>query len=149
MNKTLSGLMPKYVEEAVKSCCANCSLGQGPSSIDWSHDALNESSMKSNIESLLKAMLSETHISMPFFKDTVTTVGSSSSPYDYIPFLQSPGMAFFKRRPTRKEVGNNNATNMVHSLLSLYSVVVVLILFIVTAGLIFWCLVGQSIFTIN
>ena len=149
MNKTLSGLMPKYVEEAVSTCCGNCSLGQGPSSIDWSHDALNESSMKSNIESLLKAVLSETHIAMPFFKDTVTNVGSSSSPYDYIPFLQSPGMVFFKRRPTRKEVGNKNARNMVDSLLNLYSVLVVVILFIVTAGLIFWVLVGQSILAIH
>ena len=149
MNGSLSGIMPKYINEAVSSCCGNCSLGQGPSSIDWGHDALNRSSIKSSKEALLHAIMAETHVTLPFFKDTITMEGSSSTPYDFIPFLQSPGMAFFKRKPSKREVGNKSANNLVDSLLSLYSVLIVVILFIVLAGLVFWLLVSLSISTLK
>ena len=142
MNGSLSGIMPKFVTEAVSSCCGNCSLGQGPSSIDWGHDALNRSSIKSSKEALLDAIMAETHVTLPFFKDTITMEGSSSTPYDFIPFLQSPGMAFFKRKPSKREVGNKSANNLIESVFTLYSVVIVMVVFIVAAGCIFWILVS-------
>ena len=142
INGTLSGLMPKYINEAVSVCCGNCKLGQGPTTVDWNHDALNMTSMKSSIESMMSAILSQTHIGIPFFKDTVASERSPSLPYIYVSFLQSPGMAFFKRIPTSREVGNERASKLIDSLLSLYSVLVVVILFIATAGMIFWLLVS-------
>ena len=141
-NGSLSGIMPKFINESVISCCGNCSLGQGPSTIDWYHDASNASSTNRDRQSLMNAVLAGTHITMPFFKDTASAKGSPSTPYDYIPFLKSPGMAFFKRRPTRREVGNQIAADLVQSLLSLYPLFIVVIIFITLAGLVFWLLVS-------
>ena len=137
--------MPKYVNEAISTCCSNCSLGQGPSIIDWDHDALNHSSMKSNIGSMKSAIMSGTHITVPIFTDRKSADGSTSKPFKYIAFLQSPGMVFFKRKASSREVGNECAVKLIESLLSLYSLLIVVILFIVLAGLIFWLLVSGTI----
>ena len=144
INGTLSGIMPKYINEAVSICCGNCKFGQGPTTVDWNHDALNKTSMKTSIESMMQAIAAETHIAIPFFKDKVESEGSLSLPYIYIPVLQSPGMAFFKRNPTNREVGNEGASYLIDSLLNLYSVLVVVILFMATAGMIFWLLVSGT-----
>ena len=141
-NTTIAGIIPKYVDDAVEECCGNCTFGQGPSSVDWIHDAFSNSAMKQKKSSLLDATLSGTHIALPVFKESEEAAESASTLYDYIKFLPSSGMVFFKRKPSKIEIGNEGASKIVDSLLSLYTVLVVMVLFMTVAGFVFWFLVS-------
>ena len=141
-DRNISGILPKHIETAVASCCGNCSLGQGPSSVDWTHDATNASSFKYDREMLKKAIFAGTHITIPFFKDTIESEGSDSTMFDYVPMIVSPGMAIFKKKQSKREIGNQGAKNLIESMLGLYPVLIVMVLFTIVAGIIFWILVS-------
>ena len=140
--KSISGIMPKLIDRAVASCCGNCTFGQGPSSVDWTHDVTNASSFKHSREMLKKAILAGTHITIPFFKDTIESEGSASTVFDYVPMIVSPGMVIFKKKQSKIEIGNQGAKNLVESMLGLYPILIVMVLFTVIAGIIFWILVS-------
>ena len=106
------------------------------------HDAFSNSAMKQKKSSLLDATLSGTHIALPVFKESEEAAESASTLYDYIKFLPSSGMVFFKRKPSKIEIGNEGASKIVDSLLSLYTVLVVMVLFMTVAGFVFWFLVS-------
>ena len=134
--------MPKHIDKAITICCGNCSLGQGPSSVDWTHDATNANSFKQNREMLKNAIFAGTHISMPFFKDTIDIEGSDSTIFDYVPMIVSPGMVIFKKKSSKTEIGNKGASQLLDSMSSIYSMIGIMVLLTCTAGPIFWIFVS-------
>ncbi len=134
-NKTMTGILPKYVEEAVDICCGNCSGGQGTSQVDWVNGGSNSSSLQYEMHGLHEGILAGSHITVPLFRDTTEVEGNDASLYDYVPFVISPGMAVFKRKPALVQLGNEGATNMANSVFCLYPLLVVMVLLTALAGI--------------
>eukprot|EP00794_Sanderia_malayensis_P019880 gene19880-21821_t len=108
-HKAVSGILPKYVTEAIESCCGSCSRGHGKSYMNWTRDASGANPVKYTKSSLLDSIVAGTQVSLPLFQSTEEMTGSNNSLYYYVSFLPSPGITIFRRKPTDRELGNKGS----------------------------------------
>ncbi len=135
-----TGILPKYIDEAVQSCCGNCTGGHGGTSINWKKDKSNSHSVKFDMHSIMESMVAGTQIAVPVFRDS--KYDNPHALIAYVPFVDSPGVAIFQRKPTKREMGNKGAAILSESIFSQFPSIVLLVLFCVVAGIIYWFLVS-------
>eukprot|EP00794_Sanderia_malayensis_P019881 gene19881-21822_t len=137
-HKAVSGILPKYVTEAIESCCGSCSRGHGKSYMNWTRDASGANPVKYTKSSLLDSIVAGTQVSLPLFQSTEEMTGSNNSLYYYVSFLPSPGITIFRRKPTDRELGNKGSEITSSAVYKQYPYLLIMSLFVLIAGMLYW-----------
>ena len=144
MNDTISNgsVLLQIVDDAIVSCCGNCSRGQGISQIDWSKDANNASSLKFTVDSLVNASYDRTHVALPIFHTSDSTIETVYGYLTYVPVVPLAKMLVFRKKYSEKLLANAASSTVIDSLLMQYPLYTITILITVLAGILFWIFVS-------
>ena len=136
-------IIPQLVDEAITSCCGNCSGKHGISYVDWQQDALNNTSVKYSREEALQAIANGTHLALPIFNDEFELQGDIyNSEYVFVPILNTRNVLVFMKNPTKKELGNAASSVITSSLWEQWPLLLLSTVITILAGIVFWILVG-------
>ena len=136
-----NGILPKYVDAAIKTCCGTCANGIGSSHIDWVNNGFNSSSLQHDSKTVRDSVFFGTHIALPIYRDSLASVGSVDSPFIFVPMISSPGVAIFRVKPTLVVLGNISAANLTSSILELLTLLTIMILLTTLAGILIYAFV--------
>ena len=138
-------ILPALLDQAITSCCGNCSSTHGITKVNWEKDSRNSSSVKYSRQEALDAIVAGTNLALPIFRDSLEIEGDvDSSEYIMVPLIDSRQLAIFKRNPTKKELGNAAATIIRRSLWEQYPIFVISTVMTLLAAILFWLFVSKK-----
>ena len=131
------------IDEAITSCCGNCSGKHGVTHVNWDRDAKNSSSIKYSKQEALDAIVAGTNLALPIFRDSFEIEGDvDKSEYIMVPLLESKYVVIFKKAPTRREMANEAASIILCSLFMQYPLLVISTVLTILAAILFWFFVS-------
>ena len=148
-------ILPALVNEAITSCCGNCSGKHGVTHVNWEKDAKNSSSVKYSKQEALNAIVEGTNLALPIFRDSFEIEGDIyKNEYIMVPLVESKYVVIFKRTPTKKELGNEASSIILSSLWMQYPLFVISTVLTILAAILFWFFVSiymiyLLLFTLN
>ena len=148
VNRDNLDILPSVLDQAITSCCGNCSGKHGITKVNWEKDSRNFSSIKYSKQGALDAIADGTNLALPIFRDSFEIEGDvTSSEYIMVPLIESKYVAIFKRKPTEKELGNAASAIVTSSLWEQYPIFLVSTMMTLLAALLFWVFVSNTVFT--
>ena len=146
VNRDNLNILPALLDQAITSCCGNCSGKHGITKVNWEKDSRNHSSIKYSKQGALDAIADGTNLALPIFRDSFEIEGDvASSEYVMVPLIESKYVAIFKRNPTEKELGNAASAIITSSLWRQYPIFVISTVMTLLAGILFWIFVSMTI----
>ena len=136
-------VLPALLDEAVTSCCGNCSGRHGITRVNWERDSKNLSSVKHSKNEALDAIAAGTNLALPIFRDSFEIEGDvDRSEYVMVPLLEANYLAIFRRVPTKRELGNAASSIVANSIWEQYPLLLISTVLAVLAGILFWTFVS-------
>ena len=136
------GILSQIVEDAIVSCCGDCTRGHGTSKIDWSKDKLNVSSLKYSPEDLIQSANDGTQLVLPIFQVTESVVENLYGSLMYVPVVPVTKMLVFRKEITEKMLGNAASGAISDAIFEQYPLYLISLIITVVAGILFWVLVS-------
>ena len=147
VNRENLDILPALLDQAITSCCGNCSGNHGITKVNWEKDSKNSSSLKYSKQEAIDAIIAGTNLALPIFRDSFEIEGDvDSSEYIMVPLIESKYIAIFKRNPTEKELGNAASAVVTSSLWEQYPTYVISALMTFLAAIIFWIFVSKAVY---
>ena len=137
-----SNLLGQIVDDAIVSCCGNCSRGHGISYVDWSKDANNATSLKHSPQSLVEAAQDGTNVALPLFHSSDSTIEDVYGSLKYVPVAPVTKMLVFRNEIPNRVLGNAASSTVLQSLLEQYPLYAISMLITIIAGILFWIFVS-------
>ena len=141
-----SGILPRFVEDGIATCCKSCSGVKNSTIVNWHYKSSGLDALKNSKEGLVNAMTHLTDIALPFLgkaADLDDIKLPQPGSFDFVPVLLSPGIAVFSRAnmTAKANVGAENVFNGIKKNLPFY---ITSCLVTVIAGIIAWGLVSSQ-----
>ena len=137
-----SGLMSQIVNNAVVSCCGNCSGAHGSSLVDWSKDASNTTSLKYSAQSLIISAQNGTQLVLPIFHASDSSIANLYGSLKYVPVVPIRKMLVFHKKISEQTLSDTANSAMLESLLEQYPLFLLSFVITVLAGIMFWIFVS-------
>lgn len=134
--------MSQIVNDAIVSCCGNCSRGHGQSKVDWLRDGNNASAFKYTQKSLRDAALNGTHLVLPFFQITQSIIEDASGSLTYVPIADVTKMLVFHKNIPAGTVVNFAQGIVADAVWQQYPLLLISLLLTMVAGILFWVFVS-------
>lgn len=124
------------LDKMVLHCCGDCSNGHGTSYVDYNLDGKQNFSTKPAKHDMTEAIdhVTDLHFPVHGYSDQRKYLGT----YKYVPVVESPGAAFIVR------YDSFDAPNVTTALFNSWPLAVVVVVFVLLSGLLYWMLVSET-----
>ena len=143
VNHIPNGILPPFINSAVKVCCQSCIRGHGGTTVDWMNDGEKDVSHKTEQQGILEALVTNTLIGIPFAHTTQDFLDTNTMPFAFIPITVSPGVAVFRKVPSIVFMSNEGASGVVNSVTKIIPLFIMSSAATIFAGTIFWITVNE------
>ena len=140
-----SGILPRFVENGIATCCRSCFGAKRSTIVNWNYDSSGLDALKNSKEELANAMAQLAHIALPFLEKAadlddikLTQPGS----FDFVPVILSPGIAVFSKEANVTAKANSGAKSVFDGVVKNIPFYITSCLVTVIAGIIVWGLVS-------
>ena len=133
-----NGIIPKILSAALRHCSGRC-IGlnvKGNATIDYTQDGLGKPSEKTNLDHLTSTMTVDTEFLFPVMKPEF-----SNDEYKFITLVSPSSAVVVEGKPLENLTGKN----ITSGISSLFTIMVVFVLFCFAAGCLIWIAVSNSI----